>query len=244
MSAARSQLPLPFTPIRRASAAPVIEAGSNAEARAWLARTAAWPQRRLAIWGPPSAGKSRLLVQWAASEDAHCISGPTLRFAPPSQALAIDDAHQAPQPALLHMLNAALEAGHPVLLAAPLPPSRWPVDLPDLASRLRAITAVAIQAPEDTLLHALLARLLAERQLRPAAATLAWLLARLPRTHAAIAEAVDRLDQAALTQAAAISPALARQALPDLLADLPEPCEPPSPYDDFASSSLPPAGLL
>ncbi len=54
----------------------------------------------------------------------------------------------------------------PVLLAARAPPARWQFGLADLASRLRAITAVEIGPPEDTLLRILLARLLAERQLR------------------------------------------------------------------------------
>ena len=260
-----AQLALPFIPVRRACAAPVIEAASNDAARAWLARTAAWPQRRLALWGPAGCGKSRLLDHWATREGARLVAGPALRFEPPSRGLAIDDADRAPPLALLHMLNAALEAGHPVLLAAPVPPARWGnqqhgmanlpdfANLPDLTSRLRAITAVAIEAPEDEMLRALLARLLAERQLRPAEVTLAWLLARLPRTHAAIAEAVERLDRAGQAMGAAISPALARQVLPDLLADLPDasepsPGDPPADDDDFASLLLAPSpvpgGLL
>ena len=239
MSAALAQLPLPFIAVRRAFADPIIEAASNDAARAWLARTPDWPQRRLAVWGPAGCGKSRLLAHWAAREGGRLVSGPALRFEPPWCGLAIDDADRAPPVALLHMLNAALEAGHPVLLAAPVPPARWGNQLPDLTSRLRAITAVAIEAPEDALLRALLARLLAERQLRPAEATLAWLLARLPRTHAAIAEAVERLDRAGQAMGAAISPALARQILPDLLADLPDAPDPPADDDDFAL--LPPA---
>lgn len=231
MSAALAQLLLPFAPLRRATAAPVIAAASNAAARAWLARSAQWPQRRLALWGPHSSGKSLLLAHWAAAAGATVLAGPALRFPPPAGALAIDDADRAPPLALLHTLNAAQEAGHPVLLAATAPPSRWPVTLPDLASRLRAITAVGIGAPEDDLLRALLARLLADRQLRLAEPTLAWLLARLPRRHAAIAEAVDRLDRAAQALGVAIAPALARQVLPDLLADLPD--------DDFASPPPP-----
>ena len=244
MSAECVQLPLPFAPVRRRCPAPLIAAASNEQARAWLARTAGWPQRRLALWGPPASGKSRLLATWAAQHGATHVSGPLLRFpplaGPPAGArtgpragpragpLAIDDADRAPPLALLHALNAALEAGHPVLLAATSPPARWPTTLPDLASRLRAITPIAIEPPEDTLLHALLARLLADRQLRPTEPTLAWLLARLPRTHAAIAEAVDRLDHAAQARGVAIAPALARQVLPDLLADLPDPISDPA----------------
>lgn len=241
---ALSQLPLPFAPVRRAFAAPVIPAGSNAEARAWLARTAFWPQRRLALWGPPGSGKTRLLADWAGREGGDLIDGARLRFVPPRGPLAIDHAGDAPAEALLHTLNAALEAGQAVLLAAEAPPSRWPVALPDLASRLRAITSVAIEAPEDALLHALLARLLAERQLRPSDATLAWLLARLPRTHAAIAEAVERLDRAAQALGAPIAPALARLALADLLADLPDPAPTEPDGEGCAAPSPPDAGLL
>lgn len=244
MSAVLAQLPLPFAPVRRAFAAPVIEAGSNAAARAWLGRMADWPQRRLALWGPPGCGKSRLLADWARRQGAALLPGARLRFAPPSGPLAIDDADRAPTLALLHTLNAALEAGHAVLLAASAAPARWAVALPDLASRLRATTAVAIEAPEDELLHALLARLLAERQLRPSEATLSWLLARLPRTHAAMAEAVERLDRAAQALGVPIAPALARQVLPDLLADLPEPTEPAGGDEDSVSRSPLAAGLL
>lgn len=244
MNAALMQLPLPFAPVRRAFAAPVIEAASNAAARAWLGRTAQWPLRRLALWGPPGCGKSRLLAAWAAREGAELRDGATLRFAPTHAPLAIDDADRAPTLALLHTLNAAQEAGQPVLLAAAAPPARWAVALPDLASRLRATTAVAIEPPEDDLLHALLARLLAERQLRPSDATLAWLLARLPRTHAATAEAVERLDRAAQALGMPIAPALARQVLPDLLADLPDPPEPGGADEDSVSPSPSAAGLL
>lgn len=239
MSAALAQLALPFAPMRRGVAAPLIAAASNAAARAWLARTVTWPQGRLALWGPPGCGKSRLLAEWAARTDATRMHGPELHFTPPTGPLAIDDAQGAPPRALLHVLNAAQEAGHAVLLAAPAAPSRWNVTLPDLASRLRAITAVAIEAPEDDLLHALLARLLAERQLRVAEPTLSWLLARLPRTHAAIATAVARLDHAAQVLGTAIAPALARQILPDLLADLPEAADAAPATEDFAEHAPP-----
>ena len=64
-------------------------------------------------------------------------------------ALALDDADTvAAEPLLLHLLNTARDRGLRVLLAGRTPPSRWPVRLPDLSSRLRAITAVEIRPPE------------------------------------------------------------------------------------------------
>ena len=41
----------------------------------------------------------------------------------------------------------------------------WNVALPDLASRLRAIPTVALSAPDDALLRAVLVKLFADRQL-------------------------------------------------------------------------------
>ena len=79
----------------------------------------------------------------------------------------MDDADIVPEPtALLHLLNAAAEAGQPVLLTARLPPGRQRQKLPDLGSRLRASLAVEINPPDDALLGALLLpRLAAARQL-------------------------------------------------------------------------------
>ncbi|MDA8249733.1 MAG: chromosomal replication initiator DnaA, partial [Rhodospirillales bacterium] len=160
------QLALPFShaPLY---AVDFLQMPSNAAALAWLARPADWPQRRLALWGEGGCGKTHLLHLWAGREAAALLAGPALprREAAPAQPLAIDDADAAPERALLHLLNAAAESGLAVLLAGRTPPARWPVALPDLASRLRATAAVEIRPAEDELLRALLARLLAERQI-------------------------------------------------------------------------------
>jgi chromosomal replication initiation ATPase DnaA len=90
--------------------------------------------------------------------------------------------------------------------------------VPDLASRLRAITAVEIGLPEDELLRALLGRLLAERQLRLPEAVREWLVQRLPRSAAALREAVARLDAVALEQHRNITVPFAAAVLAELLA--------------------------
>jgi len=203
----------------RFASAEFCAASSNAEARAWLRRTAAWPDGRLALWGEAGCGKSHLLHLWAERTGAALYLGAQLTGVPglPASSVAVDDADVAADQALLHLLNTALEAGQPVLLAARLPPARWPVRLPDLASRLRAIAAVEIGRPEDTLIHALLVRLLADRQLRPPPAVLEWLVRRLPRSAAAVRQAVERLDTMSLDAHRSITVPFAAQALADLL---------------------------
>jgi chromosomal replication initiation ATPase DnaA len=196
---ATPQLPLPFAHVPHYSRADFLWAPSNETARVFLAQGDAWPQNRLALWGEAGSGKTHLLHLWAGTSGAALIAGPSLTEVPEAKPFAVDDADRCPVPtALLHLLNRCAEAGAPVLLAARQPPSRWPVALPDLASRLRAVTAVEIAAPEDGLLRALLARLLADRQLVLAEELQAWLLLRLPRTAEAVREAVARLDYAAL----------------------------------------------
>jgi chromosomal replication initiation ATPase DnaA len=216
------QLPLPLFPGPRFAEVDFREAPSNADACAWLRRTADWPNRRLALWGDPGRGKTHLVHIWATRTGAALWHGPLLSGLPdlPVAGIALDDADAtADETALFHLLNAAGEARLPILLAGRAPPSRWPVQLPDLASRLRAITAVQIGPPEDTLLRALLARLLAERQLRPVPheAVQEWLVRHLPRTTAALREAVSRLDAASLDQHRNITVPFAREVLADLL---------------------------
>jgi DnaA regulatory inactivator Hda len=226
------QFPLPFPPAPRFEAADFRDAPSNDAARAWLARTEAWPDHRLLLWGEAGCGKTHLLHIWARRVGAALWSGPGLSGLPalPERGIAVDAADAvADETALFHLLNAAREAGMPLLLAARTPPSRWAIRLPDLASRLRAVTAVEIRPPEDELLRALLARLLADRQLRPEEPVLDWLLARLPRSAAALREAVALLDEAALAARRDITVPLAREVLADMSLDDPLAERPTSP---------------
>ena len=209
------QLLLPFPHEPGYESADFVAAPSNQAARAWLARTQAWPDRRLAIWGGPGCGKTHLLRIWSNRVGALRCSGPSLRGLPetlPTAGLAIDDADaMADEATLLHWLNAARDAGIPVLLTGRVAPARMPVRLPDLASRLRAITAVAIDPPDEPLLRALLAHLLSDRQWRLSAEAQDRLLTLLPRTPEALREAVARLDHAMLAAGGRLTQDLVRR---------------------------------
>jgi chromosomal replication initiation ATPase DnaA len=213
-----NQLAFPFPQTQSFGVHDFIEAPANAEALAWIGRVADWPGGRLALFGEAGSGKTHLLHLFAARAGAVLVRGESVRGMgePPNGPLAIDDAEAAEPEALLHVLNASAEAGATVLLAGRLPPARWDFVLPDLVSRLRAVVSVGLHAPDDALLRALLARLLAERQLVVAETVQEFLLARLPRTGAALREAATRLDQASLASGGRVTRAMAAAVLPML----------------------------
>lgn len=212
------QLGLPFSHRPRFEQATFIETASNTEALAWLARTAEWPGGRLALWGQEGCGKTHLLHLWAGRVGGQVLLPPLTDMPPPDAPWALEDAESAlaDERCLLHWLNAAAEARHPVLLAARAAPARWNVILPDLASRLRATAAVEIGAADEALLATLMASLLAERQIAVAPAVQGWLLRRLARTPAAVRDAVERLDRTALAAGGGISRAVAATVLAEM----------------------------
>jgi len=213
MFARQCTLPFPFAQ----SYAPedFFPGDSNAAALAWLERPASWPSLRLAVHGEAGTGKSHLLRYFAGRHGAAVMAGGALRrFMPPPEApaLGIDDADQVQDAeALLHVLNAAAEHGMPVLLTARTAPAHWPFMLPDLVSRLRAMPCVGLLPPDDALLRAMLARLLAERQIAVPERVQEFLLARLPRTGSALRAAAARLDCYSLAEGTAVTTKLAER---------------------------------
>jgi chromosomal replication initiation ATPase DnaA len=227
----RMQLPLPFQHHPSFDARDFIPADSNRAGLAWL--EAGWPDRRLVLFGPAGCGKSHLLHIWAERASALLLSGPALtdlEGLPLDGALALDDADTVRDETLLfHLLNTARDRDLRLLLSGRAAPSRWPIRLPDLSSRLRAIAAVEIGLPDDDLLSALLMRLLADRQLAVAQSVQDWLLHRLPRFPAALREAVAQLDRESMVSGMAITRQLAARVLKD--------------FPDAESEKNPPSGV-
>ena len=211
------QLPLQIPVQPTYGEASFLEAASNEAARTWLGRTELWPDRRLALWGDADRGKTHLLQIWIARTGADLIDGRALSGFPglaSPAGVAVDDADHADEAALLHLLNTAHDLDRPVLLAGRQPPARWAVTLPDLDSRLRAITAVEVEAPGDDLLRRLLLHWLAERRLIAHETLHGRLLLRLPRSPEVLRAAVARLDHDALvSRRRTVTPAMVADAV-------------------------------
>ena len=112
---------------------------------------------------------------------------------------------------LFHLLNLVQQEGAYLLLTARNAPAGWTIGLPDLASRLRAIPAVTLSAPDDPLLRAVMIKLFADRQLAVDETLIAYLLTRMERSFPAARLAVDNLDREAMRQKRPVNRALAAE---------------------------------
>ena len=191
---------------------------SNADAHAMVAGGLRWPEGRLALVGPEGSGKTHLARIWQGLSGAARIEArdlaPGAPLPPPGAALAVEGMEALPEAAeatMLHLHNRLAQTGGRLLLTADRPPARWPLRLPDLASRMQAVAVVRIDPPDDALLQALLAKQFADRGLFPAPGVLAFLARRIERSHAAAALAVAALDRASLSEGRRVGLSLARR---------------------------------
>jgi chromosomal replication initiation ATPase DnaA len=183
----------------------------------------AWPnwqdQVQLLI-GPAASGKTHLARVWQALSGAEALTFETLAMdcldaVGEGTPLAVEDADRVAydEKALFHLLNLAREKRLYVLITAESVPSRWGVSLPDLKSRLNAIPAVEIGAPDEALIQTVMLKHFTDRQLDIDPKVLTYLALHVERSLAAAAAAVAAVDRLALASGRKISRQLVIEAL-------------------------------
>jgi DnaA regulatory inactivator Hda len=221
-----NQLPLDLGHRPALGQADFVVADGNRDAVAWLDRWPDWPAAALVIHGPAGCGKSHLVAVWRARSQARSLAPDQLRRGPLAPLietrghLVLDDAEnavaaggEAAETALFHLYNAVKARGDTMLLTARTPPARWVIALPDLASRLSALPAVAVAQPDDELMAAVLFKLFADRQLAVDRRVIDYLATHMERSFASARQLVDRLDREALARRRRITRPLAAELL-------------------------------
>jgi len=179
-----------------------------------------WPAGAVALVGPEGSGKSHLASIWADASGARTISGRALGDSDllaslATGALVVEDAAAADERALFHLINLAREEESFLLFTARAAPTLWTVAIADLASRLRALPVVTLQAPDDAMLRGVIIKLAADRQLVLDESVVRYLLSRMERSFAAVRAAVIALDNEALRQGRPVTRALAARLFRD-----------------------------
>ena len=199
----------------------------NMAAVEWIDRWPDWPMAALLIWGPPGAGKTHLGHVWCAASGAEIVDAATVRahdaaaLRTRNARIFVDDAEELAgdregEEALLHLYNYMLETDGGLLIAASRAPAHWRIALADLSSRLNALPAAEIAAPDDPLLAALLVKQFQDRQLRVGEGVVAYLVARMERSFAAVSRIVAELDAAALARQRPVTVPLVREVLGEI----------------------------
>lgn len=210
-----------------------LVAPSNADAVAWMDSWPHWPGPALVVHGPAGCGKTHLgqvfrertgarLVDGRALADEWAGAGPEAQFQ--EAAAAVIDGIETHIEAdlerpLLYLYNAASQCGAHLLITAASPPARWGIGLADLGSRLRAAPCVAIAAPDDGLLAALLVKLFADRQLLVEGGVVEFLVKRMERSFDGARRLVAMLDDRALAEGRRIGIGLAGRVLQQSVTD-------------------------
>ena len=212
------QLPLDL-PIRSSRQyGDFIISDCNSIAAQWIDRWPHWVGQfcALNIAGPQASGKSHLAAVWQAKSGAVLLSnldndltglGDALHFVVDLSIVSLGET------GLFHLFNHTRDIGGSLLIISTEPVARMAWQVPDLASRMRAVNLAMIDGPDDTLLYGLLHKNFVERQLYAPENVLQYLIARMERSFAAAREVVVRMDRLSLANKSQITLTLARSVM-------------------------------
>lgn len=191
-----------------------LVAASNAEAVALIDSVADWAPTVQWIYGPAGCGKTHLAAVLAQETAPLRLTAQGLAQSRQLEALlqgqaemasiavvvleGLDDMRSEDEEPLFHLLNHMRQSGQKLLLMSRAPAMRLDIGLPDLASRLKAVPAVAMGVPDDTLLAGLLGKLFSDRQVLVSDKVIAYLVPRIERDFSAMGQLVADIDQQAL----------------------------------------------
>jgi chromosomal replication initiation ATPase DnaA len=197
-----------------------LVSAANKAAVALVDRWPDWPLASSLVVGPPGSGKTHLAHVWRLKSGANVLAASAVGEAAvtvlqTARALVIEniDRGVADEPMLFHLLNLAREQAFSLLLTSACPPGELRIALPDLRSRLRALPMVAIDAPDDIILKAVLVKLFADRQLVVEPHVVEHVALHMDRSMAAAGRIVAEIDRRALALHRKVTRSLAAEAL-------------------------------
>ncbi|KAB2846452.1 MAG: hypothetical protein F9K44_15335 [Hyphomicrobiaceae bacterium] len=197
-----------------------LVSASNAVAVAEIDRWPDWQHHVFVLVGPAGAGKSHLANVWRLRSGADMIAASRIseafvRGRKPREPVLVEDVDRGmgDERAMFHLLNLAREGAFHVLVTARTPPGEWKIELPDLRSRLRQAPVAIINAPDDTLLKAVLVKLFSDRQLSVEPHVIQHIGVHMERSMEAASRIVEEIDRRSLQAKRRVTRAIAAEAV-------------------------------
>lgn len=164
-----------------------------------------WPVAGVLLTGASGCGKTYLTHCWKAAN---------------RKGICLDNIQNWREEALFHAYNRAIQEQNLMLFTADRPPAALEIALPDLRSRLSAMTHIAIEDPDDGLLRQLLQQQFQQQQLNVKPELIDYILIQAPRQPQFMITLVRQLDLSSLQQKVGITKKLIDQCITAQVNDL------------------------
>ena len=155
-----------------------------------------WPVKATILAGPRRSGRSLLARNFIARVGGRLF----------------DQADSHDEEALFHAWNQAQETGRAMVMITD-GEAPWPVNLPDLRTRLAVTPVTRINEPDDALFGALIELLFADRGLHIPGEALKFITERVHRDYVTAERVVEAIDRHAFAERARLTLPTIRRAL-------------------------------
>ena len=211
-----SQLPLDLQFISTPGRCDFLVSDCNRVATSWIDRWPDWPgqYRVLNLVGPAASGKSHLSDIWSRQAGALTIKELADGTAPVDKNIVLDNLDASDtwnEEALFHLVNRTADGTAAVLVTSETPVAAMRWSLPDLSSRMRAVSVATLDAPDDALLCSLLEKYFADRQLAVARQVIDYVVSRMERSFVAVQTIAAAMDRRSLAERRDLTLPLARE---------------------------------
>lgn len=166
------------------------------------------------FYGECGSGKTHLAYIWHKASQAKWLNENNiadLYFT--NDALILENIERIDQELLLHLINIAEEKGQYLLLTSRCAPNNIKITLPDLRSRLLAITSVAIDVPDSDLLKAVLLKHISDRSLIISSVAVDYIVPRIDRSFTKLISLINKLELFSMISKKTITIPLIKEAM-------------------------------
>ena len=187
-----------------------------------------WPQNKLILVGPQGCGKTHISSILMTELNGLLFSAKEfdIRSIPSAKKPSIiiiedmdqlgkhnEESMQLAEEGIFHLLVKFQNSESKILFTACENLPLWNIKLPDLSSRLKTLSVVKIENPDDQLFLNLIVKFFSEKQLNVSPPVVNYIASRIERTYLSAQNVVNMIDSKALKEKRELTLALVKSVL-------------------------------